>query len=503
MTEAGQRVSESLARMVVIWATILSLGMATGAGAQNLTKRLDARLDRPPFNRQLWGVALLNEDGKLLYGRNADRMFMPASNTKIIVSTVAAALLPPDSTVRTSVYAAGPVIDGVIRGDLVLYGRGDPTMGRRCYAVDTTVAGACDTDPFARLRVLADTLRARGIRTVAGDVVGDGSYFEGMLVHPEWESYDLNWWYAAPVAALGFNDNSVDIAYAPGAAEGVPARLSMTPDFGNLFLENRTRTGPAGSRASIDFFRVTGTERLWAEGEVPVSSRGGTEYFAVSDPNLFTAVALRSVLAEAGIAVLGTTRSTTDSMLFASARLAAPLAEVESRPFRDWIFPVLNTSQNWFAEMLLKQLGRRFGKAGSWEEGRLVERRFLIDSVGIDSMQFAISDGSGLSSSNLVSPATFAKLLQFIHHHPRYPTFAAGLPQSGQTGSLRTRFVGTALDGRVRAKTGSINRVNTLSGFIEQPKRILTFSIEANHHTMGSRGMIPQIDSLVLEMGRK
>jgi D-alanyl-D-alanine carboxypeptidase/D-alanyl-D-alanine-endopeptidase (penicillin-binding protein 4) len=223
----------------------------------------------------------------------------------------------------------------------------------------------------------------------------------------------------------------------------------------------------------------------------------------VSDPNLFTAVALRSVLAEAGIAVLGTTRSTTDSMLFAGARAAAALAEVESRPFRDWIFPVLNTSQNWFAEMLLKQLGKRFGKAGSWEEGRIVERRFLIDSVGIDSTQFAISDGSGLSSSNLVSPAAFARVLQFIRRHPRYATFAAGLPQSGQTGSLRTRFVGTALDGRVRAKTGSINRVNTLSGYIEQPTRILTFSIQANHHTMGSRGMIPQIDSLVLEMGRK
>jgi D-alanyl-D-alanine carboxypeptidase/D-alanyl-D-alanine-endopeptidase (penicillin-binding protein 4) len=376
-------------------------------------------------------------------------------------------------------------------------------MGRRCYGVDTTVAGACDTDPFARLRTLADTLRSRGVRTIAGDVVGDGSYFEAMLVHPEWEAYDLNWWYAAPVAALGFNDNSVDIAYAPGAAEGAPAQLSMAPDFGNLFLENRTRTGPAGGRSTIDFFRVTGTERLWAEGEVPAASRGGTEYFAVSDPNLFTAVALRHVLAEAGIAVLGTTRSTTDSMRFAGARQGAPLAEVESRPFRDWIFPVLNTSQNWFAEMLLKQLGKRFGKAGSWAEGRLVERRFLIDSVGIDSSQFAISDGSGLSSSNLVSPATFAKLLQFIRRHPRYATFASGLPQAGQTGSLRTRFVGTALEGRVRAKTGSINRVNTLSGFIEQPSRTLTFSVQANHHALGSRGMIPQIDSLVLDMGRK
>jgi D-alanyl-D-alanine carboxypeptidase/D-alanyl-D-alanine-endopeptidase (penicillin-binding protein 4) len=175
---------------------------------------------------------------------------------------------------------------------------------------------------------------------------------------------------------------------------------------------------------------------------------------------------------------------------------------VTSRPLKDWIFPILNTSQNWFAEMLLKQLGRRFGKAGSWDEGIAVERRFLIDSVGADSTQFSLSDGSGLSSINLISPLTFTKVLRFIRRHPHYPVFEAGLPQSGKPGSLRDRFMGTPLEGRVRAKTGSISRVNTLSGFIELADgHTLTFSVEANNHLQPYNAMLRQIDSVVVAMG--
>ena len=192
-----------------------------------------------------------------------------------------------------------------------------------------------------------------------------------------------------------------------------------------------------------------------------------------------------------------------DSTRYAAARAAPPLAEVTSRPLEDWIFPILNTSQNWYAEMLLKQLGKRFGRAGSWPEGLAVERRFLIDSVGVDSTQISLTDGSGLSSVNLVSPLAFTQLLRFIRRHPHWPVFAAGLPQSTKAGSLHDRFRGTPLEGRVRAKTGSIGRVNALSGFIELPSgRTLTFSVEANHHTLPGREMIAQIDSVVLDMAR-
>lgn len=483
---------------------ITAITPSTLIAQKDLKQRIDSRLDAPPFNRQLWGIALVDERGRLVYGRNESRLFIPASNTKLVVSAVASALLPPDWRVKTSLYG-GPIVGGVLQGDLVLYGRGDPTMNRRCYATDTTITGVCDTDPFARLRQLVDILRSRGVRAIAGDIVGDGSYFEQTLVHPNWEAFDLNWWYAAPVSGLGFHDNSVDFEWQPGSAPGAPALITMTPDLGDIAFENRTVTVAPGGESDIGdrFFRHPGTLQIWAEGTVALDNPRRTDSFALPDPNLFTARALRQALAEAGIAVTGTTRSTTDSLLYARVRGTAPLAEVSSRPLRDWIFPILNTSQNWIAEMLLKQLGKQFGKAGSWPEGLEVERRFLIDSVKVDSTQFSLSDGSGLSSSNLISPLAFTQILGFMRRHPRYPSFAAGLPQAGLVGSLRNRFLGTPLAGRVRAKTGSISRVHSLSGYIESGGgKTLTFAVEANHHAQPSRVMLAMIDSVVVEMGK-
>jgi D-alanyl-D-alanine carboxypeptidase/D-alanyl-D-alanine-endopeptidase (penicillin-binding protein 4) len=512
MTEGGQAVGRSGGQWLrgvgrgLLAVALLAAGPPDRLAAQSkhLAKRLDARLDAAPFNHLQWGVALADEQGKLLYARNADRLFIPASNTKLVVSAVAAAMFDPDFTVATSAYGGGPVVDGTLQGSLVLYGRGDPTFSRRCYSADTTGnAAACMSDAMIPLRALARSLKSRGIRVVAGDVVGDGSYFEPMLVHNAWESYDLNWWYAAPVSGLGFNDNSIDIGYGPGATAGAPATLSFTPDFGDVRLENRTRTTEPGADDTIDFFRVPGTLDLWAQGTVATGSRGGVEHFALPDPNLYTARAFRTALAEEGIAVTGATVSTLDSTRYAPARLTPPLAEVVSRPLRDWIFPILNTSQNWFAEMLLKQLGRRFGRAGSWDEGLAVERRFLIDSVKVDSTQLALVDGSGLASANLLSPVTFTQLLRFMRRHPHWEAFAAGLPQAGRTGSLRDRFGRTPLDGRVRAKTGSIVRVNALSGYVELPNgRTLTFAVVANNHALRGSQVTAQIDSVVVEMAR-
>jgi D-alanyl-D-alanine carboxypeptidase/D-alanyl-D-alanine-endopeptidase (penicillin-binding protein 4) len=503
MTEAGRR-GAGVWRSILAW-TALSTLSALSAEAQKLGPKLDARLDAPPFRSTIWGVAVLDQNGRSLYGRNADRLFIPASSTKIVVSAVAAALLPPSWTVNTSLYAAGPIDGSTIRGDLVLYGRGDPTFSQRCYATDSTLAGACEADPFARLRVLVNGLKARGIRTVTGDLVGDGSYFEPQLVHPSWEAFDLNWWYAAPVSGLDFNDNSVNIIWGPGPVEDAPAAMRLEPNLGDVSLENRTRTVQAGGVTDIAdrVFREPGTLRLWAEGTVALDKPERTDYFALPDPNWFAARALRQVLSEQGIAVLGQVRSTTDSMKYLAARSTTPLAEVASRPVKDWIFAVLNTSQNLFAEMLLKQLGRQFGRAGSWQEGLAVEQRFLIDSVKVDSTQFRLVDGSGLSSQDLVAPGALAKILQFMRHHPRFDAFSAGLPRAGSAGTLRTRFVGTPFDGRVWAKTGTTSLGSTLSGFIElAPGRWATFSIQSNHYTAKNGVMKDGIDSVVVEIGR-
>ncbi len=476
---------------------------ASPATAQTWRRPLEAFLDRPPLDRHLWGIAVADSTGRLLWGRNATRLFIPASNTKLIVSAAAAVLLPAEWTVPTSVYGTGPVRDGVLQGHLVLYGRGDPTMGRRCFASDTLQPGVCARDPFEPLRTLARGLRAAGVTRVAGDLVGDGSWFEPELIHPTWEHGDLPWRYAAPVSGLGFHENSLEVVASPGTVGG-PAALSVWPDLGDVVLENRTVTSAPGTARTFEVVREPGSPLLIARGDVPADRPPRTEYVTVTDPGRFAAEAFRRVLAEEGIAVAGATGSTTDSLLDRAARATPPLAEVRSRPVRDWIFPVQSSSENWYAEMLFKTLGRQFGTAGSWAEGLAVTRRFLIDSVGVDSTQVRQRDGSGLSTVNLVTPASFVRLLAWMRRHPAYPVFSAGMPVGGETGTLRNRFRGTPLAGRVIAKTGTLTSGNTLSGYLERPGRgTLIFSIQANHHALTSQAMVAAIDSIVTILGRR
>ena len=468
---------------------------------QSLGKRLDGLLDAPPFDRHHWGVVVLDTTGKVLYQRNGERLFVPASNTKLIVSAVAAALLPLDSTIATSVYAAGPVEGDRVRGDLVLYGRGDPTMSRRCFNADTMVVGACEADPLRRLRELAQALRTRGIRVVEGNLVGDGSFFEPAITQGSWENDDLVWWYAAPVTGLTFNDNSVDLRWNGGTEPGAPGQLSVAPDLGIVTLENRTATTTTSTGLEVE---RTGPFGFAIGGQITRTQNPRTSYLAVSDPNLYAASAFRRVLADAGIAVLGATQSTTDSSRYATSRSTAPLAETASRPFREWLVPILGPSQNLFAELLLKQVARRVTGQGSWRAGLELERRVLIDSVRVDSTQFSFRDGSGLSKGNVASPMTFARLLLWMRSRPAFPAFEAALPVAGKSGTIRTRMVGTIVEGRVRAKTGSVFRANALSGYVVLPKgQVRVFSIQTNNHDLASALMLARIDSLVVEIGRR
>jgi len=470
----------------------------------SLTQRLNTLLDEPPFNRATWNVYVQDDRGRVLFNRNGDRFSVPASNTKLVVSATAAVLLPVDYRVRTSVYANGTVSEGVLNGDLVLYGRGDPTWSERCFGIDTLAPGACDST-WTAVDAIADSIRAHGVRRITGHIVGDGSYFEPQTAHWNWGSYDLNWWYAAPVSALGFHDNSVDFQITPGAAVDQPPKITWNPDLGMIGFENRARTGPADSGSTIgdNFFRTPGTLDIWAEGTAALGRSPWIESFALPDPNLYAARALAAALQRKGVSIEGGAASTTDSLAFRTLRLSTPLVEYLGRPLPDIIFPILNTSQNWFAEMLLKTLGREIEGEGSWEKGLDVERRFLVDSVKIDSTAFALSDGSGLSAGNLVTPHAFVQLLDYMYRHPKKAPFIAALPHAQQPGSLLRRFAGTPLEGRVLAKTGSIYRVNTLSGYIEATNgRRFTFSIQANGHSVPGRQMLAQIDSLVVEIGK-
>jgi D-alanyl-D-alanine carboxypeptidase/D-alanyl-D-alanine-endopeptidase (penicillin-binding protein 4) len=284
---------------------------------------------------------------------------------------------------------------------------------------------------------------------------------------------------------------------------GEPARIALAPALGDVSLLNQTVVIPGDTGSTLDFFPDAGTHRIRAEGRVAQGAGGGIEHFALPDPNLYAAWAFAAALADAGITVRGTVRSTTDSNAYRGARAAPALAEIRSRPFRDWIFPILNSSQNWFAEMLLKQLGRRLGRAGSWAEGLAVERRFLVDSVRLDSTQVALVDASGLAWSNKVSPLALVTLLHFARGHAGMEPFFAALPRSGDRGSLRRRFLESSLEGRVAAKPGSLTGVNTLAGYLDLADgRRVTFALLVNHHTLSNAAMVATLDSLVGDIAR-
>src|SRR3989442_1689665 len=394
----------------------------------SLEKRLAQCDEPPPFNRATWGIYVVDARGRVLYQRNADRFSVPASNTKLVVTAAAAVLLPADYRVTTSLYVNGRVDAGVLQGDLILYGRGDPTWSARCYAVDTLAPGVCDST-FTAIDVIADSVRAKGIRRITGKLVGDGSYFEPTRIHYAWNAWDLTWWYAAPVSGLGFHDNSVDFRIDPGPGVDAPPVIAWSPDLGMITFENRARTVASESTSTIgdNFFRTGGGWSIRAEGTVALGRKTRLESLALPDPNLYAARALAASLARRGVAVEGGAVGTTSSIGHRTVRCcASPLVDFRGRPLPDIIFPILNSSQNWFAEMLLKILGRELKGEGSWSAGLGVERGFLTDSVKIDSTAFALEDGSGLAAGNLVTPPAVGKLLADMHYHPKRRPLGGG-----------------------------------------------------------------------------
>jgi D-alanyl-D-alanine carboxypeptidase/D-alanyl-D-alanine-endopeptidase (penicillin-binding protein 4) len=468
-------------------------GRLVAAPSAALAARLRPLLDAPPFDRSLWGIAVLDPAGRLVFERNGDRLFVTASAAKVVVAATAAALLPENYRFRTSVYAAGGVVDGEVRGDLVLYGRGDPALSGRYHA-----------SPLGAFEELADTLRARGITRIAGDVVADASWFDSLTVHPSWEAYDLMYWFAAPVTAIAFNDNAVDVSVTPSYVGGPPL-ISFAPDLGAVRFRNFAVTAPAGARNTFDFYRHPGTNDIWAAGELPVDGRPYSDNVAVADGPLWAATAFVRALHNRGITVSGAPRRTFDSTAYAAARARGAVAEHESAPLDDLLKPILAVSHNWYAEMLLRTLGREVGggAGGTWEDGVAVERAFLRDSFGIDTTQFHLVDGSGLSHHNLMTPRAFVTLLRNVRQHPRSARFLDALAVPGQAGTLRTRFRFAAPAGRVRAKTGSIGNTNSLVGYLENGDGgYWTYAILLNNHVLPNRDVLRRIDEIVAAITR-
>ncbi len=434
---------------------------------------IDSILTTAPLAGTSWGIAAWDVDARRwLIGLNAERHYIPASNTKLVVTTVALDELGPDYRYETPVFARMQKGDTVAQ-ELVVVGRGDPTFSARFHADDFTVTDS-----------LADQIAAAGIRRIAGDITVDASFFGDLPINGTWEVGDLPSSDAPPVEAFAIGEGAFRLVLKAGDQPGDPGEAVTTGPQGLQPLQATVRTDTAGARTQtrIDYMRHTDELLLTAS---LAAGRADTSEYAVTQPARYAGRALIWALRARGIRVDGAARVLRDSTAAAAlrARLGSDYQRVAtafSPPLSDIIAGILRPSQNWMAEQLLKTLGAERRGSGGWNTGIDVERRRLIDVMGIDSLSFQLRDGSGLSAQNLLTPAAIVGVLEYARRAPWGAVYRAALPGPGMQGStMAGRLV--ALQGRLSAKTGSITNVNTLSGWLTATDgHTVTFSIMTN-----------------------
>lgn len=440
----------------------------------SLAAAIDAVVDAPPLHRAQWGIHVVDAaTGDVVYARDPERLFIPASNAKLVTAAAALARLGPEYRYRTPLYVARGPADSVAAA-LLVRGAGDPSMSERFFP-----------GSYAVLDSLADSLAAAGVRHIAGPIVIDGSRFDAERVRASWEVGDLVEPYAPPAGPFGVEDATVRIAVWPGRTPGDPARVETLPLPGLVEIENRVLTGPEGGPASIAFAHRADGTTLVVGGTVPPGEGAVVRTVAVPDAADHAARALRAALERRGIAASGEVLVLRDSAAvwaLAGAGAAGPVVPVaawHSPPLGEIVREMNKESHNWIAEQLARTLGAELAGVGSWSAGLEAARRFLIDDVAVDSTAFLLRDGSGLSVQNLLTPATVTALLAHVRRASWGEAFLASLPISGTDGTLEARLGGVA--GRVRAKTGTLTNVNSLSGFAwTAGGRELVFSILTN-----------------------
>jgi D-alanyl-D-alanine carboxypeptidase/D-alanyl-D-alanine-endopeptidase (penicillin-binding protein 4) len=461
-----------------------------------LAQVIDSVVSSPVLSATTWGIAVRDLDsGQWLARLNAGKHFIPASNTKLVVSAVSLGVLGPDYRWETPVWVKARPGDSIADG-LVVIGRGDPTFSRRFRESDLTVPDS-----------IADRVAASGLKRIRGDITIDVSFFGDRTALGAWEVGDLGWSYAPPIDAFAIGEGTFGLVMTGGESPGEPATITTIDPPGLQPLKATASTDTAGARASIDVDFLDRTHRVIVDGTVAPGGSDTTR-LAVVSPAMYAGRALEWALRARGVQVDGEVTLLRDSAKAAELRSRLDLdysriTSVSSPPLIDVVAGILRPSQNWIAEHVLKTLGGERRGSGGWSTGIDVERRYLIHTAGIDSTGFLLRDASGLSPQNLVSPDMVVALLDHARSAPWGGQFRTALPEPGmEEGTLENRL--RELDGRLRAKTGSITNVNTLSGYITTVAgRTLAFSILTNGSGVSAAAVRRGIDRIVLAIAQE
>ena len=497
-----------------------------------LRQAIDSMVGTPQFRNAHWGILVVNPaTGDTLYSHNAGKLFMPASNQKILTGAVAMAQLGPDYRWRTTFAARGPVRDGVLDGDLVIEGRGDPTVSDKMRGGDAMSA----------LREIADSLRAHGVQRITGRLVRGADVFPDAIYGFGWSWDDFDAPYSAGVDELFFNEGFSRIVVRGGARSGEPAAVATLPSGVYPRVRSAVTTiGPVpagGGLSEKERARSDANDRLLVQtdsvklgenrvrvgrdsgtGEVVVTGyvvAGDSEVVSIAqhDPAGAYLLALGQALAERGITVglpaspaaaatggrRGRSTSTDASAPRRTTTAAAPSAgparadsvlfTVLSPPLRE-VMPVFQKpSQNQIGEIILKTLGLERGTAGTAFGGRKVVEAQLV-AWGAEPDGFAVRDGSGLSRHDYVTPETIIRVLDAMRRDSAFTVFYDALPIAGVDGTISNRMRGTPAMGNVRAKTGFVDKARSLSGYVTTADgQLLLFSMMCNNWTTSVRAV--------------
>ncbi len=473
----------------------------------SLKARLDAAIAKSPALASAFvGIRVVSlPDGQVLYERDAERLFAPASNTKLFTTALALTTLGPQYRFTTTVRAEQPLdSSGRLSGDLIFMGGGDPSMSPRKYPYQAPQPDQ-RPQPFstiAAIEDLADRIKARGLTSIKGDIVGDDTRYRWEPYPDGWSANDAVWEYGAPVSSLIVNDNAFTLWIRPGAQPGDLARIQTFPSLCPLTIDNRIVTTSSGER-KIDEDRGIGSRELHAWGQIPVGDAGIDELLAVDDPAVFAAAMLRDALVRRGVVVHGEAvarhrfeSETTDPGPAGGIELARRV----SPALAELLQVVDKVSQNLHAEVMLREVGFVKRNNSSREAGQ-EEMKAFLSRAGISVSEYHLVDGSGLSRLTLVSPTAITKLLTYMYRSNLRDAWIPLLPIGGVDGTLRTRFEGHPEASRIQAKTGSLSHVRAMSGYAEsQTFGRLAFSFMVNDSIADSHDISAFLDTMGLKL---
>lgn len=466
--------------------------------AAKFSARAEVLLGTGPAGKGEWGLLIVDaETGEILYQQNADRYFVPASNMKLFTTALALAKLGPEYRFHTTLETNGAISSGgVLTGNLVLVGHGDPNLSNRKFPYE--LKEEFDGPPEKALAELADALVAKGVKEIAGDVIGDDSYFPRERYPSGWEIDDMVWEYGAAISSIVVDDNTVTLTLTPGDQPGSPVQATESPATPDFLVENDVTTSAADQKSDLRLTREPGSTLVVVKGTLPAKGAPRKLVLAIEEPAQHAASVLKHLLEARGVRVDGVARPRHEAAK--TQEDPTVLAKHVSVPLGDAIKLVNKISQNLHTEMLLRTVARQNGVWATPDDLMKVPQDFYA-SAGIDPDDVIQTDASGLSRHDLVTPRAIVALLTFAQKQSWFETYYNSLPVAGVDGTLEDRMKNTPAAGRIHAKTGSVEHVRTLSGFAETPGgRRLIFSFLSNNQGGKNHEAVDALTGLCVAM---